>query len=128
MENRRLALERGFRPGSGAPKGNLNALKPKVHPRWTEGSPQEGRRFASGETGRRSLQLRAALQAVLTHDEIGPLLGALVEKRRRETVRFHALVLATAKLIHDADLTPQIVRKLEQYIESEALLDESENY
>ena len=73
----------GFRPGAGAPRGNLNALK----------------------SGRYSAQMKAALHAMLTRDEIRPILVAIFEKRRRETLRYQALILATARIIHNAELT-----------------------
>jgi len=94
----------GKRTGAGTPKGNLNALK----------------------SGRHSLQLRAVLDAMPSRDEIRPILLAIIEKRREQTLRFQALVLATAKLIHNTELAPAIVRKLHQYLESEGQLGESE--
>jgi hypothetical protein len=93
----------GSRPGAGAPRGNLNALK----------------------TGAHSAQFKAAVHAVLSHDEIRPILLAIIEKRRRERMRYQALMLATAKLIHHAELTPIIVRKLIEFLESDGARRES---
>jgi Na+/H+ antiporter NhaA len=84
----------GPQPGAGAPRGNLNALK----------------------SGRYSAQLKAALHAMLTRDDIRPILIAIFQKRRRERIRYQALILATAKIIHNAELTPIIVRKLNEYL------------
>jgi len=84
----------GHRTGAGAPKGNLNALK----------------------SGRHSAQLQAALAAMSSRDEIRPILLAIIEKRRRERIRYQALILATAKLIHNTQLSPIIVRKLNEYL------------
>ena len=89
-------LERGFRKGAGAPKGNLNALK----------------------SGRYSAQLDAAFQAVVRREDIRPIFLAIMRKRRRENIRFQALVIATAKLVHNANLTPEIVQKMVDVLES----------
>jgi hypothetical protein len=53
---------------------------------------------------------------MLSQNEVRPILLAIIEKRRREAVRYQALVLATAKLIYNADLSPIIVRKLNEYL------------
>ena len=98
-------LRGGRRPGAGAPKGNLNALKTGVHSR----------------------QLKIAVEAMLSRDEIRPILLAIIEKRRRERMRYQALMLATAKLIHHAELTPIIVRKLIDFLESERAPRESKD-
>ena len=84
----------GFRPGSGAPRGNLNGLK----------------------SGRYSAQVKAAIHAMLSRDELRPMLVAIFEKRRRETLRYQALILATARIIHNAELAPIIVRKLNEFL------------
>jgi superfamily I DNA/RNA helicase len=102
-EGRRPGAAEGS-PRRGAPKGNLNALK----------------------TGARSKQLRAAIGAILSHDETRRVLLAILEQKRRERLRFQALVLASAKLIHNTELSARIRRKLEQYFESERPRPESE--
>jgi len=84
----------GRRPGAGAPRGNLNALK----------------------TGVRSRQLKAAIDALATHDETRRLLLAIIEKKRRDRIRFQTLMIASAKLIHNAELSAAICRKLEQHL------------
>jgi len=88
-----------------APRGNLNALK----------------------SGKHSAQLKAALHAMLIRDEIRPILLAIVETRRRERMRYQALILATAKPIHNAELSPIIVRKLIDFLESDGAPRESGN-
>jgi uncharacterized protein YjcR len=94
----------GKRPGAGAPKGNLNALK----------------------TGVRSRQLKAAIDALATNDETRRLLLAIVEKKRRDRIRFQALMIASAKLIHNAELSAAILDELQHYIdESEGRPPES---
>ena len=95
----------GFRKGAGAPRGNLNALK----------------------SGRYSAQLNAAFRAVVSREDIRPIFLAVLEKRRRDNLRFQALVIATAKLVHNADLTPEIVHKLIDFLESKRSHRESED-
>jgi hypothetical protein len=97
--------ERGFRKGAGAPRGNLNAIK----------------------SGRYSAQLDAAFQAAVSREDIRPIFLAILEKRRRDNMRFQALVIATAKLVHNANLTPDIVRKMLAFLESERSQRESES-
>ena len=94
----------GFRKGAGAPRGNLNALK----------------------SGRYSAQLDAAFRAVVSREDIRPIFLAILKKRRRENMRFQALVIATAKLVHNANLTPEIVHKMVDFLESERSQRESE--
>jgi hypothetical protein len=84
----------GRRPGAGAPIGNLNAFK----------------------TGRYSGQFKLALESLLTHEETGDLLRAILEKRRQERLHFQALVMASAKLVYNAQLSDGIRRKLEDYL------------
>jgi hypothetical protein len=86
----------GFRKGAGAPKGNLNALK----------------------SGRHSAHLDAAFRAVVSREDIRPIFLAIMEKRQRENTRFQAFVIATAKLVHNANLTPEIVHKMVDFLES----------
>ena len=95
----------GSRPGAGAPRGNLNALK----------------------TGARSQQLKAAIGAMLNHDETRRVLLAILEQKRRDRLRFQALVIAAAKLIHNAELSAAIREKLEEHLnESEGRRPEPE--
>ncbi len=97
----------GRRPGAGAPKGNLNAIK----------------------TGRYSPRLEAAFRIAMTHDDIRPIFLALIEKRRRENTLFHALVFATAKVVlnNRNRITPALVRHIQQHVDQlfnpESLLD-----
>jgi hypothetical protein len=93
----------GPRPGAGAPLGNLNALK----------------------TGRYSRQFRAAISAMLNHDETRPVLLAILEQKRRDRLRFQVLMLVSAKFIQNARLSAPIRRKLDQYLESECAHPES---
>jgi len=95
----------GFRKGAGAPKGNLNAVK----------------------SGRYSAQLDAAFRAVVSREDIRPIFLAIIKKRRRENIRFQALVIATAKLVHNATLTPEILQKMVDFLESERSQRESES-
>ena len=90
-------------PRRGAPKGNLNALK----------------------TGRYSRQFRAAIDAMAGNDEIQPILRAIMRHKQRERVRFQALMIVSAKLMQNAQLSAVIRRKLEQYLESECAHPES---
>jgi hypothetical protein len=85
----------GRRPGAGAPKGNLNALR----------------------TGVRSRQLKAAIGALLTHDETRRVLLAILDQKRRERLRFQALLITTAKLIHNAELSAAILDELQHYFD-----------
>lgn len=87
----------GKRPGAGAPRGNLNALK----------------------TGLHSRQLKTAMAAMLCHEEIRPILLTIIEKQAREREQFQALMLACAKFIHSRDLMPIIRHKLIEFLESE---------
>lgn len=89
----------GKRPGAGAPKGNLNAFK----------------------TGRNSLQLKAALGALLTNEDTRDLMLAIIDNQRRRRLRYQAMVLSAAKLITDAKLRRQVARALGKF------LAESEN-
>jgi len=84
----------GRRPGAGAPKGNLNALK----------------------GGNHSQQLKAAIDAMVNNEETRRVLLAIVEKRRRDRIRFQALMIASAKLIHNAELSAAIRKKLEEHL------------
>ena len=87
----------GFRKGAGAPRGNLNALK----------------------SGRYSAQLDAAFRTVVSREDIRPIFLAIMNKRRQENMRFHALVIATAKLVHNTNLTPEIVQRMADFLESQ---------
>lgn len=100
----------GRRPGAaegsprrGAPKGNLNALK----------------------TGAYSRQLKAAISALLDHHETRPVLLAILEQKRRDRLRFQALMIVSARLLQNGRLSATIRRKLEQYLESECAHIES---
>ena len=95
----------GFRKGAGAPRGNLNALK----------------------SGRYSAQLDAAFRAVAGREDIRPIFLAIMKKRRQDSMRFQALVIATAKLVHNARLTPEVVQKMVDFLESERSQRESES-
>ncbi|HUS82464.1 MAG TPA: hypothetical protein VM013_04305 [Dehalococcoidia bacterium] len=95
----------GFRKGAGAPRGNLNALK----------------------SGRYSAQLDAAFKAVVRREDIRPIFLAIMNKRRQDNMRFQALVIATAKLVHNARLTPEVVQKMVDFLESERSQRESES-
>ena len=95
----------GFRKGAGAPRGNLNALK----------------------SGRYSAQLDAAFRAVVRREDIRPIFLAVMNKRRQDNMRFQALVIATAKLVHNARLTPEVVQKMVDFLESERSQRESES-
>ncbi len=95
----------GRRPGAGAPKGNLNALK----------------------TGRYSRQFQTAIDALAGSDELRPVLTAIMRHKRRERLRFQALMIVSAKLMYNARFSTAIRRKLEQYLESECAQPESED-
>ena len=84
----------GPRPGAGAPRGNLNALK----------------------TGAHSKQLRAAIGALLAVPETRRAMLALLEQKQRDTRRFRDIIFNAAKLIHDTELSASISRQLEQQI------------
>jgi hypothetical protein len=102
----------GRRPGAGAPRGNLNAVK----------------------TGRYSPRLEAAFRIAITHDDIRPIFLALIEKRRRENVLFQALVFATAKtvLLNRNGVNPALVQHIQhhagQLFNPESLLDAPEQH
>jgi pantothenate kinase type III len=83
----------GRRPGAGAPRGNLNAFK----------------------TGRHSQQFKLALAALLTNEETGSLLRAILEKQRRDRLYFQALVITSAKLVMNTQLKDAVRRKLEDF-------------
>ncbi len=97
----------GRRPGAGAPRGNLNAIK----------------------TGRYSPRFDAAFRIAITNDDIRPIFLALMEKRRRENALFQALVFATAKVVldHRNRITPALIGHIEdhagQLFNPESLLD-----
>jgi hypothetical protein len=82
----------GRRPGAGAPRGNLNALR----------------------TGAYSKQLSAAIGALLSVPQTRRVMLALIEEKRRDRDRFRDIIFAAAKLIHDAQLTASIKQQLEQ--------------
>ncbi len=103
-EEPRRATAKGSRR-RGAPKGNLNALK----------------------TGRYSRQFQAAIDALAANDDVRPILRAIMRHKRRERLRFQALMLVSAKLMYNARLSVVIRRKLEQYLESECTQPESED-
>jgi uncharacterized protein YjcR len=84
----------GPRPGAGAPKGNLNALK----------------------TGAHSKQLRAAIGALMAVAETRRAMLTLLEQKQRDTRRFRDIIFNAAKLVHDAELSASISRQLEQQI------------
>ena len=84
----------GPRPGAGAPKGNLNALK----------------------TGTHSKQLRAAIGALLAVPETRRAMLALLQRKQRDTRRFRDIIFNAAKLVHDTELSESISRQLEQEI------------
>jgi len=84
----------GPRPGAGAPRGNLNALK----------------------TGAHSKQLRAAIGALLAVPQTRRAMLALPEQKQRDTRRFRDIIFNAAKLIHDTELSESISRQLEQQI------------
>lgn len=101
-----------------APRGNLNALKPKVHPRGLKV------RLRRNRPPLRSVEVAKLALAV----EDPPLADRRsASGGRRENARFHALVFAIAKLIHNADLTPAIVQRMVQFLESEDAQAESDN-
>ncbi len=85
----------GRRPGAGAPRGNLNAIK----------------------TGRHSPRFEAAFRIAITHDDIRPIFLALMEKRRRENALFQALVFATAKVVldHRNRITPALIQHIQHH-------------
>ena len=87
----------GRRPGAGAPKGNLNALK----------------------TGAYSRQLGAAIGALLSVPQTRAVMLALIDQKRRDSDRYRDIIFAAAKLIHDAELTASIKQQLEQQIRKE---------
>jgi uncharacterized protein YjcR len=84
----------GPRPGAGAPKGNLNALK----------------------TGAHSKQLRAAIGALMAVPQTRRAMFALLQQKQRDTRRFRDIIFNAAKLVHDAELSASISRQLEQEI------------
>ena len=84
----------GPRPGAGAPKGNLNALK----------------------TGAHSKQLHAAIGALLAVPETRRAMLALIEQKQRDTRRFRDIIFNAAKLIYDTELSESIRQQLEQEI------------
>ena len=95
----------GRRPGAGAPKGNLNALR----------------------TGAHSKQLSATIGALLSVPETRGVMLALIEQKRRDRDRFQQIIVAAAKLIHDTELSESIRQKLEQHIRK-TLAPDSEDY
>jgi hypothetical protein len=94
----------GRRPGAGAPKGNLNALR----------------------TGAHSKQLSATIGALLSVPETRGVILALMEQKRRDRDRFQQIIVAAAKLIHDAELSTSIRHKIERQIRK-TLTPESED-
>jgi hypothetical protein len=84
----------GPRPGAGAPRGNLNALK----------------------TGAHSRQMRAAIGALLAVPETRRAMIALLQQKERDTRRFRDIIFNAAKLVHDAELSASIRQQLEQEI------------
>jgi RNase P/RNase MRP subunit POP5 len=53
---------------------------------------------------------------MLNHDETRRVLLAILEQKRRDRLRFQALVIAAAKLIHNAELSAAIRKKLEEHL------------
>ncbi|MGD0765699.1 MAG: hypothetical protein ABR978_05275 [Dehalococcoidia bacterium] len=94
----------GRRPGAGAPRGNLNALR----------------------TGAHSKQLSATIGALLSVPETRGVMLALIDQKRRDRERFQQIIVAAAKLIHDTELSESIRQKLEQQIRK-TLTPDSEN-
>ena len=84
----------GPRPGAGAPRGNLNALK----------------------TGTYSKQLRAAIGALLAVPQPRRAMFALLQQKQRDTQRFRDIIFNAAKLIHHTELSESIRQQLEQQI------------
>ena len=84
----------GPRPGAGAPRGNLNALK----------------------TGAHSKQLRAAIGALLAVPQTRRAMLALLQQKQRDTRRFRDIIFNAAKLVHDTELSESISRQIEQEI------------
>jgi hypothetical protein len=84
----------GRRPGAGAPRGNLNALK----------------------TGARSRQLRAVLAALLIEPHTRRVLLDLARRDRLRSKEFRQTLIAVAKLLNDHDLATSIREKLEEQL------------
>ena len=84
----------GPRPGAGAPRGNLNALK----------------------TGAYSRQLPAAIGALMAVPATRRAMLALIQQKRRDSERFRDIIFNATKLIHDTELSASISRQLEQQI------------
>jgi uncharacterized protein YjcR len=84
----------GPRPGAGAPRGNLNALK----------------------TGAYSRQLPAAIGALLAVPATRRAMLALLQQKRRDSERFRDIIFNAAKLVHHSELSELIRQQLEQEI------------
>ena len=92
----------GKRPGSGAPKGNFNALK----------------------TGRSSQQLNAVIFALAAVPQTRHVLLQIDEKKKRDRKRLRLVLSNIAKLLHNTELAESIKQKLEQ--ELQRIEDEQE--
>ena len=92
----------GRRPGAGAPKGNLNALK----------------------TGARSRQLRAVLAALLIEPHTRRVLLQLARRQHLRREEFRQTLIAVAKLLNDHNLATSIKEKIEEQLRDQALIEE----
>ena len=92
----------GRRPGAGAPKGNLNALK----------------------TGARSRQLRAVLAALLIEPHTRHVMLQLARRHHLQREEFRQTIIAVAKLLNDHHLATSIKEKLEEQLRDRTLTEE----
>ncbi len=82
----------GKRPGAGAPKGNLNALK----------------------TGATSRRVRAVLRALAENPESRAVFMALAKRGALQRAQTRDMVLALARLMHDRPVAEEARRRIHE--------------